>query len=268
MAHDLSSEPDALLEQIFPNVREEVRRGDLTIGEASSAAKEFILKHYPLVVNVFICGSIVTNRFRKYSDVDLVGFVPTSDCYERHCVIYNGIPLDIQIVGKSNLTLMIKNALARGFNFTTNAISNGLIIVDLDGTAKEVQNYVVTEMSQRRIAPHPTAIKSLRFSVTELLIDFLTADNDREACACALTLFLPLMNIIIPEKSGCLAIGKHIPVVLEKFGATEEFDKLRHAYREALTGNRAPLINYAVDALKYWGGPYWDGKTQRGQMLQ
>jgi Nucleotidyltransferase domain len=249
------------LERILPHLADNARAGTITAELAVDVIQRATAAQFPAAVHVFACGSSLNGTARPYSDIDVVVTLAAPIMYERRCFVFDGYPVDIQAIGLPSIRQAVAKARSARLPFLLKSIATAKIVTDRDGRAAQLQALVARHYHAGPPAADARAIDLLRLATTELLLDLCTLQDHDDKVATGLSLYHPLMNLLLPADVGWLHTGKHIPREMGKRGSAR-FQEVSTAYKSLFAGEPDPLITLTLTVLDLWGGPLWDGATQ------
>ncbi len=251
----------AFLQSLFQTTNEPVQSGKLDLYHLEPALQRAITAFYPHAIIAYLCGSAATGNFKPYSDIDMIVIVEQSCYYERRCVIFEGYPLDLQILGLDHIHQVVSRAMQSGIGYTVHALIEGRIILNKNNQAVHLQAWVNNVIKDGPAKPSQQAVDMLRMMITDLTVDLCTAVNSQERIATGLALYHPLMNLFTPKEFGWIVGEKRIPRKLAAIN-NDLYERLIISYTDLLTDKPDGLIALANEILASWGGPIFDGYVQ------
>ena len=246
------------LDYAIPQVRPSVKDGTLSFATAVKYSIKLIDEHYEDVSCAFIFGSITQNRFKAYSDIDLVIVTKSQSSWRKVRDVIYGIPFEIQCFGLNSFDELECFCKKTGFLFGLYGIAHGEIICDYSGDALCLKERAKKTRDEGPLQMVLQTKNLLRTTISDYIIELITNKDKYENISIGMSLYESLAILVLSENRCWLARGKWIERQLKKLDK-EISREIHKAYNELQAGNPEVLIELSCEILEKSGGPLWKG---------
>lgn len=253
--HDLRDLLADIHAAAFPEAKPEVQLGKLALEDAASVAVGVVKEHHPNALAAIVCGSAFHGTYAPYSDLDVVIILPSGNFIRNQCFMHHGIPIDLQLFGIEAVNNIIRYVRRSGNSSILRSVTFGRAVCDPGNIAPELQAKFREEYERGPGAHQKVDVDSLRWQITTVLADLCGGTTKEEAAICGLTLYSPLLSLILIQTRSWRSRGRWVARELEPDLLLE----LYQAYAALLTGSKVEFVRFALGTLKKSGGPLWAG---------
>jgi predicted nucleotidyltransferase len=239
----------------LPDVNDQVRRGKIDRQEVVHLARH-LSSRFGGICFAFLFGSVLTGRFKPYSDVDLLIVVEGNES-NRQLSLEDGYIFDLQILGMNGLEQEVRAARQTGKCHVLTALAQGEQVYGQLDRGSELQN-----LARLLLAAGPLYSNEgrnnddVRQSLMVAVAELESNDDLLARIAVANTLFHPLIRAVALSLNIWHVPGYHsLPFLADHDAALAH--RIAVAYEKCLAGDVVPLTNLANDVLTALGGPVW-----------
>ncbi len=221
-------------------------------------AKELIRTKSPECEAAFLAGSVVRGEATATSDLDIVVFdssVPTS---YRESFIYKDWPVEWYVHNLESYYAFYESDCARGRPSMPKMVSEGVILQD-KGRAKALQKEAEVIL---RKGPDPwgeKTIRSKRYFLTDVLEDFIGANERGEELCCAAALADQVHEFILRTNNQWTGSSKWIVRALNSYNPNLAAEFVRVFDQYFVTREKEEVIAFVDQALQPYGGRLFEG---------
>ncbi|CQR48334.1 hypothetical protein BN1058_02701 [Paraliobacillus sp. PM-2] len=225
---------------------------------AFETAVLFVEHYFPNCSAAILAGSVVRKEATSTSDLDIVIIDDTMDHSYRESLVAFGWPIELFVHTTTSYSSFFAMDAASGTPHLPRMVAEGSIIRD-NGIVSVMQ----TE-AQQIIANGPAVwsdqtIKIQRYTLTDLVDDFIGATTRQEAICIVLSLAATLHEFYLRINDQWVGESKWIYRELKRYdqGFAERYiHALESFYKK---GEKKPLIDLVDEVLAPYGGRLFEG---------
>ncbi|KFC65386.1 hypothetical protein FF80_02850 [Devosia sp. LC5] len=228
---------------------------------ALAAARKSLASHFDGAALAFVSGSIIRGAGTPASDIDLVVVYARLERAWRESFIEDGFPVEALVHDRQTLAYYFDQDAKNGRPIMAHIVATGIIIgVDAD-LAHSIQTEAAAILARGPMPLAGPGYDRLRYLVSDLADDLRGDRPAAEISAIAAQLYQQLADLMLLGRGTWSGNGKWAPRLLLKLdaGLAQAFES---AFRQAVTGNSAPLLALADAELARHGGHYFAGYRQ------
>ena len=228
--------------------------------DAVSAAERLVRERFPEARAAWRGGSAATGSMTPMSDLDITVLLSSKPAPFRESLIVEGRPVELFVHTEDSLWFFCAQDRRRRRPTMLRLIGTSIVIVDVDGAGKRLQDQFHRLDQEGPSALTPEEVEAARYVVTDLLDD-LRADGP-EVLSVAATLFRETAELVLGANARWSGAGKWLLRELRAFDAdqaTNHADALSHGLAAVGSGDIAPMQNATNAALTAVGGRLFDG---------
>ena len=218
--------------------------------DAVSAAERLGRERFPEARAAWLGGSAATGSMTPMSDLDITVLLSSKPAPFRESLIVEGRPVELFVHTEDSLWFFCAQDRRRRRPTMLRLIGTSIVIVDVDGAGKRLQDQFHRLDQEGPSALTPEEVEAARYVVTDLLDD-LRADGP-EVLSVAATLFRETAELVLGANARWSGAGKWLLRELRAFDAdqaTNHADALSHGLAAVGSGDIAPMQNATNAAL-------------------
>lgn len=225
-------------------------------------ADRFLSERFPDARAAIVGGSVIRGEGTPTSDLDLVIVVEGGEAPYRRSDRYQGWPIESFVHTEESYPRYFD--IERGRPSLAVMIVEGVVLRNVEGLADRVK---ATAQAALDAGPEPLSEERLqdwRYSLTDLLDDFLGCDRREEGIFIANNLAVESADLLLLLHRSWRGDGKWVPRALARHDpqAAHRLVAALDAYYR--NGEKEPLVQFAETVLTEAGGKLWEGYYQKG----
>jgi predicted nucleotidyltransferase len=235
-----------------------MKEGNMVRLPAIEAASRFVQDFFPKCNVAFLAGSASRGEEKESSDLDIVVIDETQKHPYRKSLIELGWRIEAFIHNRESYKEFFESDRKRGRPTMPHMVFSGIILKD-DGTAQALKQEAQKLLDE---GPEKLSLEDIRMSryfLTDLLDDFIDADNMDEALITFNTLSIQIAEFILRVNGNWIGRGKGLVRALKQYDEQlyKRFMVSLDAFYKA--GDKQPFIQFFDDILEPYGGRLFEG---------
>jgi hypothetical protein len=225
--------------------------------DARAAVTALVDERFPACRAAFLAGSVVRGEATATSDLDLV--VITDGTPYRASFHAFGWPVEAFVHTPTSYAEFFAHDAARRRPSLPMMCSEGLVLRNRDGLADHIKAVATALLAQGPAPLTPAEIRDLRYRLTDVLDDLIGSEDHAETLLVAAQVVAAAVDLVLGCHRQWTGHGKWLLRALRRFDrqlGTRLADALLRLQRE---GSKAPLVQFAEEALAPVGGRLFDG---------
>jgi predicted nucleotidyltransferase len=223
------------------------------------AARAFVAERFPDAHAAIVGGSPIRGDATATSDLDIVILTDRPEAPFRASYREQGWPIEVFVHTDASLQDFFTRDAERLRPSLLNMAAEGVILVGDNGAAKRIQDAARARIERGPNALTAAQLEDWRYSLTDLLDDFVGADRFDEGMFIANDLAVEAAGVLLLMNRRWLGNGKWILRALRRFdpsAAHRLADALEAYYRRE---DKGPLVRFAEAVLDQAGGRLFEG---------
>ena len=223
------------------------------------SARRFVDKHFPEASLALVGGSIIRGEGTSTSDLDIVVISDREDAPLRASYVHEGRPVEVFVHTEESLPRWIAKDGERRRPSLARMVAEGVPLLGDPERIARVKHEAQSLLDRGPTPLTPEQVEDWRYSLTDLLDDFLGVESTEEEVFVANDLAVEIANFTLLLHGRWLGSGKWVPRALKRLDSAlndELFNALQSYYR---TEDKEPLIRLAERVLNAAGGRLFEG---------
>jgi predicted nucleotidyltransferase len=227
-------------------------------------AGRIVAARFPHAACVFAAGSFHRGEATSTSDIDLVAIVEGGDAPFRESFFSEGWPIEAFVHTRESLRRYFRtDAETRTPSLPTMCLE-GAVICDIAGIAESIQMEARTLLAAGPPPLSPEEIDDRRYSVTDLLDDFVGCTRLDEGVFIAPSLAQSATDLLLALHGQWTGHGKWLLRALGQFDPARRQSLADAMEAYCARGDKAQLIAFVENLLHEGGGPLFGGYRRGG----
>lgn len=225
--------------------------------------RRFVDECYPDAHAAIVGGSVIRGQGTATSDLDIVIVTDREEAPFRASHRFDGVPIEAFVHTEASLPAWIATDGERGRPSLAMMCAEGVVLRDRDGVAERVKRDAREFLDQGPEPLSPEQVEDWRYSLTDLLDDFLGCEDPREGVFIAHALAVEAADLLLLLHRQWRGAGKWVPRALARYNreAADRLVEALAAYHQ--NRNKGPLVGFAEEVLGEAGGRLFEGYCRR-----
>lgn len=224
-----------------------------------AVAEAFVGEEFPECDVAFLAGSVVRGEATSTSDLDIVIITSREGTPYRESFVRGGWPIEAFVHNERSYLDYFTSDRARYEPKLQQMCLEGIVLRDQSGLAERIKEEAHRQIEAGPEPPTPDELERLRYTLTDLLDDFVGTDREDEAYFIAHDLALASARLILLSNGRWLGGGKWLLRALHSFDPALAEQLATSMSRFFRSGEKAQLIAFAEGALASAGGRLFEG---------
>ncbi len=232
---------------------------------AIDAAQRIVTARFPEARAAFLTGSALTTHLTSTSDLDIVVVLPGRPAPFRENIREYGWLVELFVQSPASIKYFVAKETSEHCAPTLKMISDGHILVSVDGEAEKLQSEAVERFAK---GPSPVSTDDMerrRYSLTDQLDDLIGVTDPIELLYISQQILVGASELALISRAQWLASGKWLPRHLA-LSEPELSIRLSGAIKAVLeNGEKKPIDDVVREILERVGGPLTEGYRVAGE---
>jgi hypothetical protein len=226
------------------------------------AAEAFVVERFPDARAAIVAGSVIRGEGTATSDLDLVLVVDHEDAPFRASYRYRNWPIEAFVHTDRSYERYFD--VERGRPSLAVMIDEGVVLRNVDRAADRAREAARAALDAGPAPLSEEALEDWRYSLTDLLDDFLGGERRDEGIFIANRLAVEAADLLLLLHRQWHGDGKWVPRALTRYNP-----EISQRLTEALDvyyrfDDKAPLVVFAEEVLNEAGGRLFEGYYRAG----
>jgi hypothetical protein len=223
------------------------------------AARRFVEEHFPEATAALVGGSVIRGEGTSTSDLDIVVISRREEAPLRASYLFEGWPVEVFVHTEESLPRWIAKDGERLRPSMAMMVAEGVPVRGDEALVRQMKEIARALLDRGPDPLSAEALENWRYSLTDLLDDFLGAEDPDEGMFVANDLAVEIANLSLLMQGRWLGSGKWVPRAMKRSDpalAARLTDALATYYR---TTDKRPLAALAEETLSRAGGRLFEG---------
>lgn len=256
------TEFDSFIEECIPGVCDGVRNGRVNIKDCGKTIIDTSLDVYPDAVIISAYGSLISGKFKEYSDIDVLVFSKYGAKWEKKCIVKDGYAIEINKVNIFYLKDVFSFSCSIRLCVLMQAVIEGEIFYGDSRVYEKIKILAKNYMNLGPSTVESMEIDTIRANLTSKLIDIKSSEDVNLSISLGMSIYYKIITLILLYEKQWLGYDKKIEETLNSCSSKFKMNDIANAYKNLFSGEKDLLVDLIIGVLYECGGPYWNGYSR------